>query len=154
MMTKCLIQKVGIIMKKTLLIFAFVFITFLSGQVSAQQTRDESPDKITILNVSSPSPVTRGVETEISVEVEYNFESNDEGVISIGFNTDNPTSYHMRENLNIKRGAGTVTLKTKVIPVDWADRGQFTVSTILAKKPMEMRFRPLASTKKVIEVEK
>jgi hypothetical protein len=152
--TNFLIRKVEVIMKKTFVIFALLFVTFLSAQVSAQQTKNESPDKITILNISFSSPATRGVETEISVEVEYNFESDEEGMISIGFNTDKPNSYHMREKLNILKGVGTVTLKAKVIPVDWVEKGEFTLLTILTKKPTGNRFRPSASVKKVIEVGK
>ncbi len=60
----------------------------------------------------------------------------------------------MREKLNILKGVGTVTLKAKVIPVDWVEKGEFTLLTILTKKPTGNRFRPSASVKKVIEVGK
>jgi len=126
------------------LLFALAFIN--AGKAA------NSPDTIKITNLYSAEPVTRGVENEITVEVEYNFDSADDGEINLGFNTDKPNAFKMVESQLIKRGAGNATLKAKVIPVDWGQRARFTAMVNLSKHPHEAPWRPSASDRKEIPV--
>jgi hypothetical protein len=117
----------------------------------AQQT-SKNPDKIKITNVYTAETVTRGVENEFTVEVAYTFETADQAEIGLGFNADKPNAFKIIESRIVQRGAGTVTFKVKVIPVDWGERGRFSVMVNISKTPHEVPWHPSASDRKEIPV--
>lgn len=141
-------------MKKVSLFFALSLVFISASVIFAQEGKEASTDKIKILNITSTTPIIRGVETEIMVEVEYDFTSSEEGVIFIGFNTESSQGFRMYESLKIEKGSGTVTLKAKIIPVDWEKKGDFSVLAIVTKTPSGNSFIPSASDTKVVKVEK
>lgn len=115
-------------------------------------TQASSPDRVKITSVSAAQPVVRGVENEITVEVAYDLESSDEGELNLGFNSERPNAFRMYDSHIVQKGVGTATLKAKVIPVDWGERGRFIVMVNLSKHPHEMRWRPLAGDRQEIQV--
>ena len=123
---------------------ALMFVTYGSAA--------NSSDTIKITNLYSSEPVTRGVENEITVEVEYNLETGEEGEINLGFNTDKPNAFRMVDSRIVQRGSGSATLKAKVVPVDWGQRARFMALVNLSKHPHEARWRTLASDRKEIPV--
>jgi hypothetical protein len=125
---------------------AFLFVT----QTFAQRN---SAAKIRIINVNSASPIISGSEIEISVEVEYRFESGEEGFISIGFNSEEAQSFKMEQTLNIKKGSDKVTLKALITPKEWKNV-KFKLLAILTATPTKNSFTPSASDTKVIKLKK
>ena len=113
-------------------------------------TCDDSntPDKVAILVVQPAGPVPRGVETEFTFDIQYTLETIEEGVLTIGFNTGShgsrPNAFEEVESRVIKRGTDRITIKAKVIPVDWGERGQFAVSVNIGPKREGSTWRPLA----------
>jgi hypothetical protein len=121
---------------------------YLSGEA-----QDKSADTIKIISVTTTKPVTRGVENEFTVEVEYNLDSKDEGIINLGFNTQKPTSFVMEDGRIVKKGSGNITLKAKIIVVDWGEKGMFMMSAILSEHPHGSNWQTLASEVKEIPIE-
>jgi hypothetical protein len=111
-----------------------------------------SPDTIKIISVTPAQSVIRGVENEFTVEVEYNLVSEEEGEINLGFNSEKPQAFKMVDSYIVKKGSGTATLKAKVIPVDWGQRGKFMALVNLSKYPHDFRWNPITRDKQDITV--
>lgn len=136
-------------MKSVLSIFTgltLLLCSSLTGRTANPQ------DKIKIISVSAAQPVIRGVENEFTVEVEYNLDSEEEGEINLGFNTERPARFKMVESLIIKKGAGTATLKATVIPVDWGQKAKFFALVNMSKYPHDFRWNPITMNKQEIAV--
>ena len=114
--------------------------------------RATSADRVKITSVTPAQPVVRGVENEFTVEVEYALDSADEGELNLGFNAERPNAFRMYDGRIVQKGAGTATLKAKVVPVDWGERARFTVLVNLSRHPHEARWRTLAGDKQEIQV--
>jgi hypothetical protein len=91
----------------------------------SQQRDAPAKDDVAIVSVQPDGPLTRGVEVELTFEVDVTLQSEDEAILHLGFNTDQPRSFEMLESYAIYRGTERVTLKAKVTPVDWGRRGKF-----------------------------
>ena len=128
-------------------VFALLLLCWLVGGAQAP-----TADRVKITSVSAAQPIVRGVENEITVEVEYNLDSAVEGELNLGFNSERPNAFRMYDSRVVQKGAGTATLKAKVIPVDWGERARFTALVNLSKHPHEMRWRPLAGDRQEIQV--
>ncbi len=113
-------------------------------------TSDDSQtlDKVAILIIQPGGPVTRGVETDFTFDIQYTLESIDEGVLTIGFNTGShgakPNAFEEVESRVIERRTDRISVKAKVIPVDWGDRARFRVSVSIGPKRENSTWRPLA----------
>jgi len=133
---------------------SFLFLIFAAAGASAQVKEQDSPDKITIVNVATSAPVRDGVDNEFTVEIQYTLETADEAMVAIGFNSDKPNGYRMMAQKRIKRGTNSITLKADVKPKDWKERGDFIVYANISPYPLPaVRFTPLVSTKRVIDFE-
>lgn len=125
-------------------------LVFAAASVVLAVTSDQSAskDKVDILIIQPAGPVPRGVETEFTFDIQYTLESIEDGVLTIGFNTGShgatATSFEEVESRKIKRGTDRITVKAKVIPVDWGDRGQFSVVVNIGPKREDSTWRPLA----------
>jgi hypothetical protein len=111
-----------------------------------------SQDRVEILSVLPAGSVTRGVEMEFTLDIEYTLDSLDDGVLSVGFNTDRPNAYRIVETRAIERGTDRLSVKAKAVPVDWQERGEFRVMVNIGPKREEANWKPLASTIRVIPV--
>jgi len=109
-------------------------------------------DSIKIKKVTAAQPVVAGAENEFTVEVEYHLTSADQGELNIGFNSAKPDRYNMVGSRIVSHGAGTETLKAKVIPVDWHEQVKFKVTVNLSKYPHEMEWRTLADDRRDIKI--
>ncbi|HKF59538.1 MAG TPA: hypothetical protein VKJ45_29125 [Blastocatellia bacterium] len=112
-----------------------------------------SGDTIKIVNITSARPVHRGVENEFTVKVEYTLDSEDDGIIMLGFNTQAPKASVMVQSEVVHKGSGTTKFRAKVIPVDWEERGKFAALVNLSKYPHENPWKTLADDRQVIAVE-
>jgi len=112
-------------------------------------------DFIKILDISASAPVIDGVKNEFTVQIQYTLDTADEAMAAIGFNSDDPGSYRMTGKKKITRGTNTVTLKARVVPKDWKERGDFIVYVNISPYPAPTTspFKPLANVDKVIEFE-
>ncbi len=116
------------------------------------QGQEEKPDSVLIKTVASDKNVVRGVESEITVAVDYRLQSADEAVLMLGFNTDDPVRVTPKDTLIVKAGTGTATLKGTVVPVDWGDRGAFRAVVMLVAGEGLNR-KTLATAAETIEVQ-
>lgn len=122
--------------------------------VPASGADEASPDAIRILAISPPEPVTRGVQVELTIDVEATLESGHEGVAMVGFNTESPEKFEMEDSHQLVAGAQQLTFEIKVVPVDWQERGEFAV--LVNMGPQEKHtasWVPTASARETIEVE-
>jgi hypothetical protein len=131
-----------------ILVAVFAF----TGLALGQQPDTKSADSLKILSVQSHSPIKDGIAAEFIIEVAYVLETKDEAMINFGFNTDEPGTFRMVGQKKIAKGAETITLKAKVTPKDWKERGDFMVMINLMPYPMNAtRYRPTVIDQKVIE---
>jgi hypothetical protein len=143
-------------MKRFVQIFAFAFLfqvllTDLTAQ-DANRAKQESRDKIRIVNVTSSVPVVDGVENEFTVEIEYTVESAEAATIMLGFNSVKPNTFLMTTSKKVNRGTNFITLKSKVVPKNWKDYGDFVVVANMFPYPESSgKLIPKASTRHVIE---
>ena len=143
-------------MKRFVQIFAFAFLfqvllTDLTAQ-DANRAKQESRDKIRIVNVTSSVPVVDGVENEFTVEIEYTVESAEAATIMLGFNSVKPNSFLMTTSKKVNGGTSFITLKSKVVPKNWKDYGDFVVVANMFPYPETSgKLIPKASTRHVIE---
>ena len=143
-------------MKRVFYIFAFAFLfqVLLTGSTAqdANRAKQESKDKIRIVNVTASAPVVDGVENEFTIEIEYTVESGEAATVMIGFNSEKSSIYRMTTSKKIKKGTNFITLKPKAVPKDWKEYGDFVVIANMFSYP-ETRGKmiPTASSKQVIE---
>jgi len=126
------------------------------SSVFTQDTKDKktSPDSVQILDVSAESPVKDGVQNEFTVQIQYTLDTADEAMASIGFNSDDPGRYRMTGMKKVTRGTNIFTLRGRVVPKDWKERGDFIVYVNLSPYPIpKARWKPIATTQRVIEFE-
>jgi hypothetical protein len=137
---------------KTLLYLAAILVLVPSSL--GERRGPASTDTIKIVKLTSAQPVHRGVENEFTIKVEYTLESEDDGVIMLGFNTQEPKGSRMVQSEIVHKGSGTTRFKAKVIPVDWQELGQFAAFVNLSKYPHENPWKTLADDRQVIPLEK
>lgn len=143
-------------MKRIVQIFGLVLLfqgllTFAAAQ-DGNRVRPESKDKLRIVSVTASAPVQDGVENEFTVEIEYTVESLDAATIMLGFNSEKPSRYLMTTSKKVNKGTSFITLKSKVVPKNWKEYGDFIVVANMFPYP-ETRGRliPLASGRQVID---
>ena len=112
----------------------------------------EARDTLRIVTIQPPGPVTRGVEVEFVIDVDVTLATEDEALLHLGFNTDDPNRFRMIEYWSIRRGTERVTFKAKVVPPDWGKRGQFAVVVNIGPKEPGVRWSPKTHDRRVIEV--
>jgi len=143
-------------MKRVFYIFAFAFLfqVLLTGSTAqdANRAKQESKDKIRIVNVTASAPVLDGVENEFTIEIEYTVESGEAATVMIGFNSEKSSIYRMTTSKKIKKGTNFITLKSKVVPKDWKEYGDFVVIANMFSYPeTQGKMIPKASSRQVIE---
>lgn len=111
-------------------------------------------DRIRIVAFQPSGTVKRGVETQFTIQIEVDLQSAKEGVASIGFNLDSPTSFRMIDSRDLHEGKQKVSFAVKAKPVDWADRGYFAVIVNMGPKITEAQWTPTALAHKAISVKR
>jgi len=137
-----------------LLVFLFALGT---GAAFAHDEAGDRPrlatgDKIRIVAFQPSGTVRRGVETEFTIEIEVDLQSAKEGVARVGFNLDSPTSFRMIDSRDLHEGIQKVSFGVKAKPVDWGDRGHFTVIVNMSPKVTAPESTPTAFARKAIPV--
>jgi hypothetical protein len=141
-------------MKRRIPFLSLICLVLGISSVFAQDAKEKRTDTVQILSVSAESPVRDGVQNEFTVQIQYFLDTADEALLAIGFNSDDPGRYHMTGSKRVIRGTNVITLKGRVIPKDWKERGDFIVYVNLSPYPIpKSRWRPLATTQRVIEFE-
>lgn len=129
----------------------FLSVCCVSGMLWAAE--GHARDEVKIESVSPPGPVTRGVETEFTIDIVADLESDDEGMTMVGFNTESPAVFKMVESHSVKHGKNRFSFKVRAVPADWGERAKFAVSVNLGGKPEGTNWRPTATSRQSIEVE-
>ena len=119
---------------------------------AGEKPRLATGDKIRIVAFQPSGTVKRGVETEFTIEIEAELHSAKEGIARVWFNLRSPTSYRMVERRDLREGRQRVTFAVTVTPVDWADRGPFTVLVNMGPKATEADWTPTTFAQKTISV--
>ena len=139
---------------------AFVFLCALGAGVAvADHDPDDRPpmaarDKLRIVVIDPRGPVKAGVETKFTIQIELEFGSAKEGVARVGFNVDSPTSSRMIDSRDLREGRQQFSFVVKVMPVDWADRGDFAVMVNMGPKTTASLWAPTAYVHKTIAVKR
>ena len=100
-------------------------------------------DQIRITAIAPTGPVSRGVPTQFTIEVDADLQSATEGTARIGFHVDSPDSFHMVESHDLRAGRQQVTFKVTVTLVDWRERGDFAVLVNIGPKTTATRWTPI-----------
>jgi hypothetical protein len=129
----------------------FVSVCCASGLLWAVQAHER--DEVRIESVNPPGPVTRGVETEFTIDVVADLESDDDGMTMVGFNTESPTVFKMLDSHLVKHGKNRFSFKVRAVPADWGEHAKFAVQVNMGGKPEGSTWRPTATSKQSIEVE-
>lgn len=102
-------------------------------------------DTVRIISVSPAAPWTRGVPTEVHVEIEAVLRSADSGIVRLGFNTTDPNAWTNKQARDVHAGRQRVIFVAHTVPVDWGDDGIFSLLvTMLAKPLAQGPRRPIA----------
>jgi hypothetical protein len=124
----------------------------LVGHEGPDDRRFATRDKIRIVAFQPNGPVKRGVETEFAIQIEADLQSAKEGIARVGFNLGSPTSFRMIESRNLREGIQKVSFVVKATPVDWGDRGPFTLIVNMSPKITAPESTPTAFARKAIPV--
>lgn len=139
---------------KTIVVLFFSLLFSASLVLSQEKARAKTKDNIKILEVSATAPVKDGVSNQFTVQIEYTLESEDEGMVSVGFNSDDPGSYKMSGQKKVIRGTTVLTMKANVVPKEWKEQGDFFIYVNLSPiSPNPSGYRPFAGARKLIEFE-
>jgi hypothetical protein len=139
---------------------ALVLLCTLGTAVAfAHDEADDRPrvatgDKIRIISLQPSGPVTPGVETKFTIEIEAELHSAKEGIARVWFNLKSPTGYRSVERSDLREGRERITLTVSVTPVDWADRGHFTMVINMGPKATDAEWAATAFAQKTISVKR
>lgn len=133
--------------KTTILMTALLLLTC---GITWAETSDQ--DSVQILAVLPEGPVERGVEIELTIDVEADLQSAHEGVAMVGFNLNEPTAFVMKDSRKLEAGTQRFTFVVKVVPVDWQERGDFTVYVNMGPEPDGARWTPTTGDNWVLEL--
>jgi hypothetical protein len=124
----------------------------LVGHEGPDDRRFATRDKIRILAFQPSGTVQRGIETQFTIQIEVDLQSAKEGIVRVGFNLDAPTTFRMIDSRDLREGIQKVSFAVKAKPIDWGDRGYFTVLVNMSPKVTAPEFTPTAFARKAIPV--
>jgi len=127
-----------------------VALACLGCATAAAQGAEGAADKIRIVSVTPAKPVVVGVKNEFTVEVEYDLRSSEKGEVNLGFSAGDDDRYRVVKVKDVKRGAGSLTLKAKAVPRRWGERGFFFCHVNLSKRPHDNVWKALVMDKREI----
>ena len=93
-----------------------------------------------------------GVETRLAIELDVILDSGEDAVVRVGFNLSSPEEFRMIDSHTIKKGRQRLRSAVTVVPVDWADRGDFSVIANVGPAVSQSKWTPTASVRKTIPV--
>lgn len=125
---------------------ALSLIVCLSGCGGTPITPPIEEDFINIISVTPDSGLVDGVETYVSVVVEYSLVSGNLGVLQIGFNNVCDSAglpgagcyiqsyrFGIYENFLVNKGSGTHEFNVTIIPKDYGSQGDFKALATLTQ---------------------
>jgi hypothetical protein len=110
-------------------------------------------DRIAILSICPPPPFTRGVPIELTIDVAVDLQTADVGDAMIGFNTEDAVRFKMVDNRRLQPGVRQFTFVVTVTPIDWGDRGDFSVMVNMGPERSGAQWRSTASDRRALSVE-
>jgi hypothetical protein len=145
--------------KAAAVVFLYAFVAFVTNVAFSHDEDNNRPrlatgDKIRISQLQPPGPVTHGVETKFTMEIEAELHSAKEGIARVWFNLRSPKSYQMVERRDLLEGRQRVTFEVTVTPVDWAERGSFTILVNMGPKASEAQWMPTTFVQQTIPVKR
>ena len=130
-----------------------VFLVAFALVAVAATAEVDRRDRIAILSVSPSPPLTRGVPVELTIDVAVDLQSTDAGDAMIGFNTEGPVRFMMVDNHKLQPGVQQFTFVVTVTPIDWGDRGDFSVMVSMGPERNGAEWRPTAADRRALSVE-
>ncbi|MFT3781536.1 MAG: hypothetical protein QM790_05915 [Nibricoccus sp.] len=131
----------------TCLLFLFALVT--TG--TATGFSEGNGNKIQIVSVT-PSTMVENKAQEVEMVVDYELVSREEGIVYIGFNTNEPKRYHLANNVVVTAGKGRVVLKAVITPRNWGDIARFAAFANLSPFPHGNRWTPLVMTSAPVQL--
>ena len=122
--------------------------------MKTSRPRVATGDKIRIIALQPSGPVTHGVETKFTIEIEAELHSAKEGIARVWFNLKSPTGYRSVERRDLHEGQQRITFAVTVTPVDWAARGHFTMVVNMGPKATDAEWAATAFAQKTISVKR
>jgi hypothetical protein len=105
----------------------------------------EERNLVEIRNLT-PTEVTAGQATTFTLDVAYNLVTAEQGIINLGFNTQNVHSYTFTsEKKEVAKGYGIVSFTVTTTPVKWDNPDSFKISVSLSENPHPASWTPLAT---------
>ena len=138
----------------TFLFALSIGVVFAHDEEDAYRSRVPTEDKIRIIGFQPSGPVRPGVETKFTIEIEAELHSAKEGIARVWFNLKSPTGYRSVERGELHDGQQRITFLVTVTPVDWADRGHFTVVINMGPKATDPEWAATAFVQKTISVKR
>ncbi len=146
-------------MMRRINVAGLVFYCALGIGVTFAHDENERPgvptgDKIRIIALQPSGPVKPGVETKFTIEIEAELHSAKEGIARVWFNLKSPTGYRNVERRDLHEGQQRIIFAVTVTPVDWVDRGQFTVVVNMGPKTTDPEWAATAFAQKTISLKR
>ncbi|HRE81862.1 MAG TPA: hypothetical protein PLN52_12470 [Opitutaceae bacterium] len=101
----------------------------------------------------APDNLREGITTEITVTVNYELLSREEGIISLGSSAGRSTGYEIIGNTRVKMGKGTAVVTAKLVPQKTNGLPFGKIHVGLSEYPHPKRWTPLAIDALTIPVE-
>jgi len=115
-----------------------LFIVFGCNKTEKPTEPIVAADKINIVTSDPDTLLVADSLTLFKVNVNYELNSTDSAIISIGFNTSDPNSYSMSSyaDTTIKKGSGTCVLSALITPKNWGNGIPFVIFVGMTKAPI------------------
>ncbi|MFT6265923.1 MAG: hypothetical protein ACJAWS_002076 [Oleiphilaceae bacterium] len=125
----------GVLMKKGF-VFSLLILCVGCSSGGGDTLQSEIPtNNITIQSIS-PTSAEEGVNTEFTIEVDYQLVDFEQGEINIGFNIDELFRFSTTHTEMISKGSGSLIIKTSATPFDHEPDGSFAVYANIIESPI------------------
>ncbi|WP_028974094.1 hypothetical protein [Spirochaeta cellobiosiphila] len=122
-----MIKKVGVLLSLILL-----YSCHSTQSINLKKLSESA--SIDIISVKPDTNLVDGLETQFTIELEYQFEDLEEALILVGFNSQKILEYKMdpSQRIIVSKGSGRRIIKTTAIPRDWKEKGDFVLDVNLS----------------------
>jgi hypothetical protein len=125
----------------------------LVRESSRQPTPSSSKNRIKIVSVVADPPLSADVESDLTVQIDYQLGGDGQGALTLGFNTGSPAGFTMLQpDTVVTPGSGSATLHGRITPVRWPAGERFVALVTLSALPHQLLWKPLATASKELRL--
>ncbi len=140
-----MIHQMNFIRKPYLPVVLAISVLLLSACGGGTNNSSDETNMIKITSVT-PTPVTEGVLTTLTVSFSYRLQTKDAGTVYVGFNTTAENAYTLSPiDIPVDKGSGTNSFVVSVQPVAYKAPSTFKAYANLSERPHEATWTPLVS---------